>query len=310
MGTPEFSLPSLDSLYQAGWEIGAVVTQPDRLGGRGRKLIVSPVKCRARELGLDIWQPEKLSDPDFSRRLEALTPDLIAAAAFGQFIPPSVLGKVRRGGINLHPSLLPRYRGAAPIAWPLIKGDKNTGVTVHYLTRKMDAGDILAQETVAIDPEDDRLTLSRKLARLGAKLLLRVVGEINEGRAHPRPQNESMATPAPKLSKEDGRLDWKLPASDIYNLIRGLNPWPGAYSYLAGEKGRRMFKIIKGRVRQDYGGKAGEILETGGGRLIIAAGSGAIEVITLQIEGGRRMSVEEFLRGHRLELGEIINGSQ
>jgi len=310
MGTPLFSVPSLESLHRSGQEIVAVLTAPDRPGGRGRRLIAPPVKDRARKLGLDIWQPQKLSGSDFFHRLRNLAPDLIVSAAFGRYIPAVLLESVPRGGINLHPSLLPRYRGAAPIAWALIRGDEISGVTVHYLSGEMDAGDILAQETVAIAPDDDLPALSRKLARKGAELLLGVVRQIEGDQTRPRPQDENEATAAPKLSKENGHLNWKQPASDIYNLVRGLNPWPGAYTFISGKKGVRMLKIIKAAVLEDAGGDPGEILEASGDRLVIAAGEGAIGILSLQLEGGRKMSAAEFLRGHRLRAGEMMNSAR
>ena len=306
LGTPEFALPSLEAIHREGWEIGAVLTRPDSSAGRGRKKTPPPVKSKAEELGLKVWQPPTLAGPRLREQARELAPDLIVGVAYGKLIPPDLLGAAPKGGINLHPSLLPRYRGAAPIQWALINGETVTGVTVLYFTEKMDAGNILGQEQVGIGPEDNAVTLSERLAFCGARLLVRVIGEIEEGRAKGRPQDETLVTRAPLLKKEDGLIDWERPAREISDLVRGLYPWPGAYTMLSTPKGDKRLKIIKSSLCPEGKGRPGEVLAAQGGRLIVAAGVGALKIAVLQLEGRRPIGAGEFLRGVRLEAGQLL----
>jgi len=306
-GSPEFCLPSLEALSQSGREIAAVVTRPDRPAGRGRKVTAPPAARRAGELGIPVWQPDSLSQPDFLARFQTWRCDLLVSVAFGQFIPSSLLKRLPLGGINLHPSLLPRYRGAAPVAWALIRGEKETGVTVHYLSPRVDAGPVLAAARVEIEAEVDRLALSRRLFSRGAELLLEVVAELEEGTARARPQDESLVTRAPRLRKEDGRLDWSRPAEELHNMIRGLNPWPGAFGYLNWRAKASLLKIFEARPAEDEIGEAGKIEVTADGRMLIGAGEGALEIITLQLAGKKVTSAREFLKGHQGLSGLLIS---
>ena len=298
LGTPEFCLPSLEALYRSGREIAAVITRPDRPAGRGRKVTSPPARRRALELGIPVRQPESLSAPDFLDRFKSWNCDLLISVAFGQFIPSRLLESLPLGGINLHPSLLPRYRGAAPVAWALIRGERETGVTVHYLSPRVDAGAILAQEPVVIEEEDDRPSLSAKLFARGARLLLRVAAELEEGRARSFAQDESRASRAPRLKKEDGRLDWRRPAKELNDLTRGLNPWPGSFSYLNWKGRKYLLKIFKACPVEEEVGEPGKIKVTGDGGLLIGAGKGALEILILQLEGKKAISARDFLRGH------------
>jgi methionyl-tRNA formyltransferase len=306
LGTADFAVPSLDALVSAGHQAVAVITRPDRPSGRGRRLSEAPVKARARELGLSIRQPESLSHPEEIAYLREIAPGLIVSAAYGRLIPSAYLAAAAHGGINLHPSLLPRWRGAAPIAWALIAGDRETGVTVHRLVDRLDAGEIFAQEAFPITPDDDGLTLAARLSPEGARLLRAVVDQIENGRAAPFPQDDSRATLAPKLSKDDGLIDWAQPAETIHNRVRGFVPWPGSFTHLDRAGCRRLIKIHAARVVSAGSGEPGTILEAAEERLVIATGEGALLILRLQAEGGKAMAAGEFLRGFRLAAGERI----
>ncbi len=307
IGTPDFALPGLELLAAGPAEVAAVITRPDRPAGRGRQPTPSPVKIRGRELGLKILAPPDPAAPETLAALREIAPDLFVVSAYGRFIPAALLDLASRGGINLHPSLLPRYRGAAPIQWALINGEWETGVSVISVARRMDAGDIWGQKTVAIDPEDNAETLSRRLAREGGILLAEVVGEMERGEISPRPQDENLVTLAPRLTKEDGRIDWNLPAVEIANRIRGLYPWPGSFTTLAGP-GNRTLKILAAEPAAAAGGRPGEILRAGGEELLVAAGEGALKICRLQLEGKRPLGAGEFLRGRSLRAGEVLGG--
>jgi methionyl-tRNA formyltransferase len=305
MGTPEFALDGLERLVAAGVVV-AVITRPDRPAGRGKKPSPPPVKTRAEELGLKVFQPADPAGPEIRAAVREIEPDLFVVSAYGKFIPATLLRLAERGGINLHPSLLPRYRGAAPIQWALINGERKTGVSVISVARRMDAGNIWGQKTVAIDPEDNAETLSRRLAREGGILLAEVVGEMERGEISPRPQDENLVTLAPRLTKEDGRIDWNLPASELANRIRGLYPWPGSFTSLTGPENRTL-KILAAEPVAAAGGRPGEILRAGGEELLVAAGEGALKILRLQLEGKRPLGAGEFLRGRSLRAGEVLD---
>lgn len=306
LGTADFALPSLEGLVAAGHRVAAAVTQPDRPAGRGRRLGEPPVKRRAGELGIPVRQPESLSSAPEIAHIAALAPDLVVSAAYGRLIPASYLASAVRGGINLHPSLLPRWRGAAPIAWALIAGDRETGVTVHRLVERLDAGEIFAQERFPIEEGDDGLSLAHRLARAGARILCSAVSGIEALRAAPYPQDDSRATLAPKLAKEDGRIDWRKRAEEIHNRVRGLIPWPGAFTHLERAGERRLLKVHATRVVPAGSGAPGTVLAASGEDLVVAAGEGALRILRLQAEGGKALAAGEFLRGFRLEPGERL----
>jgi methionyl-tRNA formyltransferase len=307
MGTPEFALPTLNALLHSGHAMAAVVTQPDRPKGRGGHLAPPPAKVMAERFGLPVLQPLKIKDPAFHETLRALKPDLIVVVAFGRILPPGILDLPPRGCINLHASLLPKYRGAAPIQWAIINGEQETGVTTIRMDPGMDTGDMLLQERESILPEDTAGTLSLRLAERGADLLLRTLKGIESGEIIPVPQNHSEATLAPILEKEAGEIDWTHPAIHIVNRIRGLSPWPGAHTYYQDER----WRIWKGTPITEAGddtpdGPPGTILTAGREGLRVSTGRGVMEILELQPENGRRMTVQQFLAGHSVESGVVL----
>lgn len=306
MGTPEFAIPGLDEIYRRGINVAAIVTRPDRPAGRGRKLTASPIKERGLALGLKVWQPTSLKNPDFLDLVRKIGPELFVVSAYGKFIPSKLLAVAPHSGINLHPSLLPRYRGAAPIQWSLINGDNQTGVTVIEVAEKMDAGAIYAQRPVDILPEDNAASLSRRLAETGGDLLADVIEQIAAGGIRLRTQDESKVTFAPRITKSDGWVDWQDSAININNRIRAFNPWPGAITSIYTSKGVKILKIIQAQVINKGAGKAGEILHSENDLLIIATGNGSLRLLKIQLEGKRPLPVADFLRGQQVLPGQIL----
>lgn len=298
MGTPAFGVPSLDELARSGQEVVAVVTQEDR--PRGRKLLSSPVpvKQRAVELGMRVLQPAKLTDPVFMDQMKGCAPDLIVVVAYGGFLPRALWGLPPRGAINLHPSLLPRYRGAAPIQHALLNGDTETGVTILYLGEGMDAGDIILQEKLPIAPADTAESLSVTLAAQGARALLRAVRAIEQGGAERMPQDESRVTFAPKLTKEAGAVDWSLPAIALERRVRAFHPWPGACTLYAFHGKKLRLKILEAMV---VGGEGdpGLVSRCDSDGIHVGTGSGMLVLTRVQPEGKRIMTAAQFSAGHR-----------
>jgi methionyl-tRNA formyltransferase len=300
-GTPSFAVPSLDALLQAGHEVTGVVTQPDKRKGRGRVLSSPPVKELAAGRGLTVMQPERIRDSLFIRALGDINPELIVVVAYGKILPPDVLTLPRRGCINVHASLLPKYRGAAPIPWAIIRGEKKTGITTMLMDEGLDTGDILLREEIDINRDDTAETLTKKLAEAGASLLIKTLRKMEDSSLRPLPQT-GIPSYAPPLKKEDGRIDWTGTAEDIYNFVRGMYPWPCAYCYLKNER----IKITKVRVIKGPG-IAGRV-EEAGGRLIVGTGKELISIIELQPEGKKSMTAQDFLRGRRLKEGFFFDG--
>ncbi len=301
MGTPEFAVPSLDALLHSPDDVVGVVTQPDRPKGRGQELALSPVKLVAQRAQIPILQPLKMKDPAFLEALQAWRPDLIAVAAFGRILPKMILDLPPQGCVNVHASLLPKYRGAGPIQWAVINGERETGITTMLMDEGMDTGAILLQEPVPIAADDTAGSLSVKLAAVGGRLLLETLRRLKEGRLTPCPQDSSQASMAPLLKKEDGLLDWSLPAAAIVNRVRGLSPWPGAYTYLGADRW-----IVWKAQALDRSAPAvlpGTIVEAAKEGLSVATGSGALRVTEVQPANSRRMSVAQYLAGHTLEPG-------
>jgi methionyl-tRNA formyltransferase len=298
MGTPRFALPSLEALMAAGEEVVAVVTQPDRPRGRGQKLSPPPVKELAVAHGLPVLQPQRLKDPALIQDLAALEPELIIVAAYGRILPPEILALPSVGFLNVHASLLPRHRGAAPISWALIRGDKETGVTIIWVQYEVDSGPIFLQERVSILPEDNSGSLAQKLAEKGAALLIRALELLRQGKTIRRPQPEEGITMAPPITREMRRLNWQLPASELAGWIRGLDPSPGAHTFWRGEA----LKLFGAKVKKTEGSFAipGTVNRLTALRLEIACGKGSITVKELQLAGHKRMPALEFLRGHPL----------
>ena len=301
MGTPEFAVPSLDALLHSPDDVVGVVTQPDRPKGRGQELALSPVKLVAQRAQIPILQPLKMKDPAFLAALQAWRPDLIAVAAFGRILPKMILDLPPKGCVNVHASLLPKYRGAGPIQWAVINGERETGITTMLMDEGMDTGAILLQEPVPIAADDTAGSLSVKLAAVGGRLLLETLRRLKEGRLTPCPQDSSQASMAPMLKKEDGLLDWSLPAAAIVNRVRGLSPWPGAYTYLGADRW-----IVWNAQALDRSAPAvlpGTIVEAAKEGVSVATGSGALRVTEVQPANSRRMSVAQYLAGHALEPG-------
>lgn len=301
MGTPEFAVPSLEVLVRNRYPVVAVVTQPDRPRGRGKQTASPPVKAFAETQGLALLQPERVRDPAFLETFRDLAPDLVAVAAFGQILPGGMLDLPTLGCINVHPSLLPKYRGAAPLNWTLIRGETRTGVTIMRMDEGMDSGDILLQEETPVGPGETFGELHDRLARMGAELLLKTVRTIEDGTVRRTPQDHGLATFAPRLKKEDGLIDWSRSAEDIVRLVRGLSPSPCAYTLLQG-KTLRIFSAAGREAPVDLDpGTTGAA--TGEG-LPVAAGDGIVFLRDVQMEGRKRMPVADFLRGFRLQPGE------
>jgi methionyl-tRNA formyltransferase len=294
-GTPQFAVPTLDKLVAAGFSIHLVVTQPDRPKGRGFEIVYSPVKERAMQLGRPIMQPDRIkNNEDFRAQLTALKPDAIVVVGYGRILPQWMLDLPPLGNINLHASLLPKYRGAAPIQWAIARGETFTGVTTMKIDAGLDTGDILLQQELAIAPEDTSETLAPKLAAIGADLTVTTLRGLQSGAIHPRPQDHSQATLAPILKKEDGLIDFSHSAIEILNRLRGFQPWPGAYS-----KFRAKSLQVRKVQALDRAVPSAE-LEVEGDHLFVGCGKGsAIELLELQLEGKKRTSAADFIHGHR-----------
>lgn len=300
LGTPAFAVPTLQCLIDRREHIVAVVTQPDRPVGRGRRVAPCPVKELALKHGLLVLQPEKVNSPEFLAQVKSLAPDLAVVAAYGQIFSQQLLDIPTHGFINVHSSLLPVYRGPAPINWAIINGDTETGVTIMKVSLRMDEGDILLQEKVPILPEDDAESLHDRLAHLGARLVGQAIDLLRNNGWQPRPQDHSRATYAPMLKKEDGLIDWHKDALSIERKIRGMKPWPGTYTLYEGKRLR-----IHCAKPQPYEGSSepGTILDVSPDGILVATGRGALLITEVQLEGKKRMAAKEFLLGHALREG-------
>lgn len=298
MGTPEFAVASLKKIFESRHEIAAVVTAPDKERGRGRKVTFNPVKEFAVKNNLRLLQPETLREEIFIDELKKLEADIFVVAAF-KILPKEVYTIPKFGSFNLHASLLPKYRGAAPIQWTLINGEKETGVTTFFLEEKVDTGNIILQEKIPIDDDDDYGTLYNKLMKVGAGTVLKTIEKIEKGNYQLLNQDNSLATPAPKITKELCKIDWSKSAVEIHNLIRGLSPYPAAFFYNKG----KLYKIFKTRVIENnqlivnsLQNSRFSILNS---QLFAKTGRGILQILEIQLEGRKRMTVEEFLRGYK-----------
>ena len=303
MGTPDFSATVLEGLLDdANYDVLAVVTQPDRAVGRKKEIKMTPVKEVALAHNLPVYQPEKMSGSDEMAELMTLGADGIVTAAFGQFLPTKLLDSVDFA-VNVHASLLPKYRGGAPIHYAIINGDKEAGVTIMEMVKKMDAGDMIAKASTPITDEDNVGTMFEKLAVIGRDLLLKTLPDYIAGNIKPEPQDESKATFSPNITPEEERIDWNKSAREVFNHIRGLYPWPVAHTLLDGKR----FKIYEASLAEGQG-QPGQIIEKGKETLVVATGDGAISLKTVQLAGKPRMSVVDFLNGvgRKLEVGELI----
>lgn len=306
MGTAELSCNSLRALMESPeFQIAAVVTQPDRPKGRELKLQPSPVKELVLQANLPVLQPEHAREETFRVALRDLRPDLVVVAAYGQILPRSILDLPHFGCLNVHTSLLPRYRGAAPIQWAILNGDAETGVTIMKMDAGLDTGNILTQAATPIHPEDTSETLHRRLAALGAELLVRTIPDYVAGNVVSRPQPTEGVSYAPKIKKQDGHIDWNQPARSIWNRVRGLVPWPGAFTFLPGQPQPHLLKIWQAEPAQSAG-LPGEVLQANKTGILVGCGRDALRILVLQREGGRRLTAQEFLAGHPLLPGQRL----
>lgn len=304
MGTAPFAVPSLRALVRAGHRVPLVVTQPDRPAGRGRESTPPAVKFAAEALGLPVWQPERLRDEAAALRLRATTPDVIVVAAYGKILPQAILDIPRLGCVNVHASLLPRYRGAAPVQWALYNGETETGVSIMRIEAGLDTGPVLLRHATRIEPEDDTPRLTARLAELGAEALLEALARLEAGNIEPQRQDDAAATLAPSLRKEQAALDWRRPAQALHNQVRAFRPWPETVARLDG----RMVIVLKTRViPEPSGGEAarqpGEVVAVGPDGIAVTTGLGTLLLLEVQPESRRPMSAAEFARGAHIVPG-------
>lgn len=308
MGTPEFAVPTLTALIESKQQVIGVVTQPDKARGRGKAVTFSPVKQKAVENQIPVYQPVKARNPEFIETLKRLDPDVIVVVAFGQILPKEILDIPHYGCINVHASLLPKYRGAAPIAWAVLNGEEKSGVTTMHMAQGLDTGDMIFQKEVLLDPEETTGSLQIKLSQVGAELLLQTLNALEEGTAPRIPQDDAQAGQYAKmLKKEMGDIDFTVSAQQIERLVRGLNPWPSAYTCLNG----KTLKIWKAHaLDQEDPGVPGEILHVGKNSFFIKTGRGTLEVLELQLQGKKRMDTGAFLRGYPLKSGTVLTKAE
>ena len=303
MGTPEFAVPSLRALIEVGENVVAIVTQPDKPRGRGKKLTPPPVREAALKHNIPVFQPEKIKDEPFITAISNFSPDVIAVVAYGKILPKAILDIPPKGCINVHASILPKYRGAAPINWAIINGEKETGITTMLLDEGMDTGDMLLTEKVEIRDDDTASSLHDRLKYIGADLLIKTIKGIKSETIRPIPQDDSQATYAPMLKKEDGRIDWTMKAEEIKNLIRGFFPWPGAYTRWDGKQ----IKIFKAEVEAGVKEEPGTVINISTEGIFVATGKGILLIKELQPENKNRMTASEFIKGYRIVKGQIFD---
>ena len=303
MGTPAYAVPTLRAIHQSPHQLDLVITQPDRPRGRGRQIVPPPVKQTAMELGYEVIQPTKIKPPEFADYLKQKNPDLLVVVAYGRILPKSVLDVPAIGAVNVHASLLPKYRGAAPIQWAVINGEKETGITTIWMDEGMDTGDILLTATEPIRPDDTTASLHDRLAELGAKVLLQTLDKLADGTLEPFVQQHDRATLAPMLKKSDGRIEWDETADKIVSFVRGVFPWPGAFTYL----GNQRLKVFKAEaVSHPTDAAPGTVVEGYPDELRVAARSGIVSIQEIQGESGKRLPTAAFLRGHPIPAGSVL----
>jgi len=303
MGAPEFAVPALRALHPRH-DLRLVVTQPDRPKGRGRALAPPPVKVAALDLGLEVFQPEKLRRRSVRERIAAAGADLFVVAAYGKILSPRMLSVPPLGCVNVHASLLPRYRGAAPIHWAVIRGERQSGITIMLMDRGMDTGPMLAQQALDLTPGETAGSLHDRLAPLGADLLLETLDGLRRGVIEPRSQDDQQATLAPMLAKEDGRVDFSSAAAEVDCRVRGLDPWPGAFTTLD----HKPLKLFSSRATAGQGGAPGEVLGADPRGLLVACAEGAVWIRELQLPGRRRIPADALLSGHPINPGTLLGG--
>lgn len=305
MGTPDFAVPALQALAAAGHEVLLAITQPDKKKGRGKAVQYPPVKEAALALGIPVLQPVRIREEEWIRRLQEYKPDLGVVSAFGQILPKEILEWPRLGCINIHASLLPKYRGAAPIQQCIIDGEQRSGVTIMQMDEGLDTGAMLAKTEVLLDEEETGGSLHDKLSAAGARLLIDTLPALEAGTVAAVPQEDEKSTYAGMLKKEMGNIDWTRPAVEIERLIRGLNPWPSAYTSFRG-KTLKLWRAKVVEMDESKAVSAGEVLAVTKQALVIATGSGALSILELQLEGKKRMDIESFLRGYPVSVGEQL----
>ena len=305
MGTPDFAVPSLDILFENGFNIALVVTQPDKPRGRGHKVSYSPVKEYALEKGLPIIQPIKIGEEEYVSKLKALEPDLFVTCAYGQFLPQTILDIPRNGTINVHGSLLPKYRGAAPIQWAIINGERKTGITTMLTVLKLDAGDMLLKKEIEIDDEITAGQLYDRMSVLGAQTLLETIQGVQQGTLTPVPQEECDTCYAPRITRKTGQIDWNKSTREIHNLIRGTNPWPGAYSYFKDEYMRVWKSQILSENKQSPA-TPGTILNVSKDGFDVQTGDGILRITEVQCANAKRLTVGQYICGHCVNVGDCF----
>ncbi len=304
MGTPDFALPTLRRLQESTHHVSAVITQPDKPKGRGRTVVATPIKAYALEQGLTVWQPPKASAPEFIEQIAELKPDVIVVIAYGQILKLALLETPKLFCMNIHASLLPKYRGAAPINWAIINGDKETGVTTMKMDAGMDTGDILLKSSMTIEPHHNARDLHDTLSEMGAELALITLNRLEAGDLTPEPQDSALATMAPKMNKSDGLVDWNQSAGTIHNRVRGLEPWPGSYTYFDNKRWRL------GKTETGSGSSTdtpGEIVRVSDYGIEIGTQEGRLILKEIQPEGKKRMDVKSFLAGHPVKQGMLLS---
>jgi methionyl-tRNA formyltransferase len=300
-GSPEFAVPCLDALHAVS-DVAAVISQPDKPAGRGLSMRPPAVKVRALELGLDVWQPTKVRTPEFAEKLRALDADVGVVVAYGRILPRAVLDAPRLGCVNVHASLLPKWRGAAPIQWSIVHGDAETGVTLMQMDEGMDTGPMLAKAAIPIERTDDAASLSARLSELGAELLRRELPRYVAGALTPEPQDDSVTTMAPLLEKKHGRIDWTQSASAVHDQIRGMNPWPGAFTSL-GDRRIKVHRAMPSTLDPE-GAAPGEVTALDPEGILVACGSGTLEIQELQESGRKRVDARAFITGRGVAVGD------
>jgi len=304
-GTPEIARAPLAALAKSNFaKVVAVVSQPDRPSGRDLKVQSTPVKALALELGIPVRQPDRARNPEFVEELRSMNPDVVVVMAYGQILPKALLEVPPHGCVNIHTSILPKYRGAAPIQWAVLNGDTETGVTLMKMDEGMDTGPIIAIERTPISDEDNAQTVHDRLGEMGARLLVEKLPEYLSGSLPPTPQPDG-ATHARKITKEDGRLNWNEPARALFNRVRALTPWPGTYTFLETTPKPYLLKIWKADVIEGSG-EPGRILSVGKDGVIVSTGQGALRLLEVQKEGGKRLAVRDFLAGTQLAVGQSL----
>jgi methionyl-tRNA formyltransferase len=306
LGTPSFAVPTLERVVAAGHHVLAVFTQPDRPKGRGGQVAAPPVKELALRLGLPVYQPDRIRRPEPVEHLKQTNPEVMVVVGYGQIIPQSIIDIPRHGIINVHGSLLPKYRGAAPIQWAIANGETRTGITTMRIDAGLDTGAMLLKWETEIGPGENALQLGERMAHAGADLLVETLARIETGSVQPQPQDDSQATLAPILKKETGVIDWNWPAKKICDRSRGFVPWPGAYSFFRGQ----ILHIWKARVTEEpVAGSPGTLVSQEKRLLVACGGRTALELIEIQIEGRKRMPAQAFLNGHRLNESEMLGAA-